>query len=337
VFDQFETFLIKEKKDSKHVKRGTRTVAMHLARLRTLQKSIPDLNAEDISKRLVVLYNNGNKGRSLNLYLHTLRIYGRYLKTDVYNTIDFFPEEAIHKTTMSDAEIEAFLALPPPTVTRYHWKSKGLISYVYDAKGWKVSSLFWKIFAFSGMRPGEVSSLTVDQIDFGRQVFIARGKTGQRNVPIAPILLPQLQAHITSLKTDYVFPVKRGLKSHGMSKTQWSKDFRGRIARLGIKRKGLTAHSLRHSFITRMLDENINLYTVQNIIGHKQGSPITAQYYHYGTKRGQAAIKQDPLSRKNLSKTERIIQGRKALEDLGFTVFESQEIGGQIRYMVTDE
>jgi site-specific recombinase XerD len=327
----FRLFLIKEKKSAKQAMRGTHTVLLHLSRLQTLRKHVPDLSVANIQQHLLSLFESGCKGRSLNNYIHTLHIYGRFLQTETYLSLEFFPEEAIKKSIMSDQEIELFLSLPPTPVTRYHWKSKSQITYAGDKKAWTKNTLFWKVFAYSGMRPGEVASLSVASLDFGRGVFIANGKTGERFVPIAPILIPELQEYIKNLTTQMLFP---GRGTNGsFAKSSWSEDFQQRIRRLDIKRTGLTANSLRHSFITRMLDADINVFKVQDIVGHKR-LETTRGYYKLTTKSLVKTITQDPLTtpilRQRLSYNERFTQFRhivrQALSDLAKDTTEEQEM-----------
>lgn len=43
--------------------------------------------------------------------------------------------------------------------------------------------------------------------------------------------------------------------------------------------KDITMHSLRHTFITRMQENNVQLYILQNWVGHAQGSEITTKVY----------------------------------------------------------
>jgi len=223
---------------------------------------------------------------------------------------------------MSDAEIEAFLSLPPPT------------NGERVKNNYAVWTLFFKILAYSGMRPGEVAHLAIDRVDFGRQVFVLEDtKTNTpRYVPIAPALLSDLTDHIKTLTGDKLFPSTRGgkFRQNGVvNDVDWGYNFHSRIKRLGIKRKNLRPYSLRPSFITRMLDEDVNIFKVQKIVGHRQIS-TTAHYTHLTTKDITRAINKDPLSRASLPYYERLKlfrEGtRKLLEDLAQSPEEEKEM-----------
>lgn len=291
----FSLFLLQEQQGKKR-KRQQQTAKLHIQALQRLRRHVPSLDPVAVSHYLLSLYEQERKGTYLNKYINTLKIYGRFLKTDIYDSLSYFPEDDYEKATMSDSEIEAFLQLSPPTITRInHGKT---LTYTFSGKKWNARQLFWKCLAYSGARPGEIASLTVDSVDFGRQVFTVYGKTGKRIVPIAPLLIQELTEYLTTLTTDKLFPA--------MNEDTWLYDFHQRIKRLGIKRKNLTPYSLRHSFITRMLDEDINVFKVQDIVGHKQ-LETTRGYYHLTTKGIVKTISLDPLTRPTLPYNQRFI------------------------------
>ena len=183
-----------------------------------------------------------------------------------------------------------------------------------------MKTLFWKCLAYSGARPGEIAHLQIGDVDFGRQIFLVNGKTGHRQIPIASNLLPELTEYIKNLSGDYLFPSRKG----GISKrqlapviddTDWGYDFHQRIKRLGIKRKNLTPYSLRHSFVTRMLSEDINIFKVQKIVGHRRIT-TTQQYTHLTTKDMIQTISQDPLARHQKTSEERYKHFRSKVREL---------------------
>lgn len=305
---QFKLFLIQEQSGKKRL-RSARTVELHLQLYRRLKQEVPDLSPDGIMTYLLSLYESGRKGTYLNDFIDTIHVFGRFKQTEIYKPLRYFPEEAYEKATMSDQEIERFLALPCPTITRTDTRTENgkLLTYTIGSKRWQVKTMFWKIVAYSGMRLGEVAHLTVDSVDFGRQVFLADGKTGPRLVPIAPAILPDVQTYVQSLETAYLFPAQRGgMTRQGgvINDVAWGYDFHQRLKRLGIKRKNLTPYSLRHSFITRMLSEDVSLPKVQKMVGHRR-IDTTMRYTHLTTKDIVKAISKDPLGLKHLSYNER--------------------------------
>ena len=48
----------------------------------------------------------------------------------------------------------------------------------------------------------------------------------------------------------------------------------------GIKKKGYSAHSFRHSFATRLIEKNVNIFMVQSLLGHSS-LDSTRIYIHF--------------------------------------------------------
>lgn len=317
----FKYYLIQEGK-----KPGT--VQFHCNNFSRLLKECPSLSLTEVMSFILLLKEKNLSSCYVNKFIATLRIYGQYKQTTLYNELRFYKVQKTVKATMSEREIEDFLALPCVYITRPHGKSKKLITYQHDVKGYARWTLFFKILAYSGMRCGEVAQLTVEAVDFGRKVFVLYDtKTNTpRYVPIAPSLLHDLTEHLKSLEGKYLFPAKGG---GFITQESWGVEFRKRIKRLGITRTNLTPYSLRHSFITRMLDEDINLFKVQKIVGHKR-IQTTADYMHLTTKDITKTIAKDPLSRQSLTYEERFKQFREGVRELlqsfALTVEEEKEM-----------
>jgi len=314
----FKSYLLRQGK-------ARATIENYLSSIRLLLKTSPELIKVDLEEYLTSQLEGGKSPSQLNNLVMALRHYGDYIGIN-YRDIKYFTVKETYKSTLSDQEIEAFLALPLPTKKISKWyqknKDKGYLKERY-----KLMTLFFSILAYSGMRPNEVAQLTIDSIDFGRGFFILeRTKTTPRHVPIAPGLLDDLTAHIKELKGKYLFYGRFG---EPVQRHAWQDHFKERITRLGIKRNKLTTYSLRHSFITRMLGEDVNLMKVQKIVGHKK-IETTANYTHLTTKDMTTAIRKDPLSRTNLPLYERVKMFRelafKLLEDFANNPDEEREL-----------
>jgi integrase len=232
-------------------------------------------------------------------------VWGHFLGEDW--KIKQFKDKAAIKSTLSDEEIERIITMKP----WYCRQSKE------DFSRW---SLFYKIMAYTGMRPGEVAHLTVDRVDFGRSVFCLEDtKTNEpRLVPISPALLPDLQSYIPTLTTSYLFARLRKGKVGDcvVGNEDWCYNFHVRLHRLGIKRPHLSVYSLRHSFITRLLEEDVNIFKVQKIVGHRR-TDTTAVYTHLTTKDIVRTIEHDRLSWNKLDVHKKIEMIRDYIISLG--------------------
>lgn len=297
--ENFKLYLA-ERRGKKAVKVSTRAVRLHT--LKRLMDEVSDLEVEPL-RLLFTDFREIYSQSYVNQLIVTLHIYGEYKQTDKYKIFKLDKVDHAEKTTLSDSEIEAFLAL-------------------FNQK-WK---LFFSILCFSGMRPGECASLSCQSVDLGRRVFMVTGKTGFRPVPIASSLLQPLTDYMKSLEGELLFAGRNGTT---MSREAWKQQFDKGIKQLGIKRKGLTCHSLRHSFITRMLSEDVNIFKVKRIVGHKR-TETTELYTHLVTKDLEKALLKDPLSRQSLGYYKRFKLFRegvtKLLEDFALTPQEEKEM-----------
>lgn len=131
-----------------------------------------------------------------------------------------------------------------------------------------------RIAFYSGMRLGEILSARVD----GGRWHLDDTKNGEpRIVPIHPRVWTA--AHNTSRK-----PAKITVQSY----------FREAARALG--HKDLHFHDLRHSAASEMINNDIDLYTVGAVLGHRD-QRSTARYSHLATRSLDLAIKK--IGRKN--------------------------------------
>jgi len=295
-------FFLKDRKRS--------TVRNYNLTLNRLVKECKVLNYHKAQAFLTKLKNEGKRGSYINKFVDCLRLWGQYTHDRKLAKFPFFKEEIFIKATMSDEEIEAFLNLSP--IIRKRISKSGKLFYsTCDPDLYKVWTLFFGIMAFTGMRPGEVAHLKVEDVDFGRSVFILEDtKTNEpRFVPIPPNLSNDIKQFLSRIKSEYLFASRRGGDHNGEGKVfdsiDWFYNFHTRIKRLGITRRNLSVYSLRHSFITRMLEEDVNIFKVQKIVGHHR-IDTTAQYEHLTTKDICESIKRLPLIKKTLSPLDKL-------------------------------
>ena len=134
-----------------------------------------------------------------------------------------------------------------------------------------------------GLRIGEVVRLRVADIDSARGVLVVRQGKGQKDrlVPLAPGLLAELRAYWRRYRpVDWLFPgQKRGQHLHPGA---LQRVFARLVRPLGF-RKGVSMHTLRHSYATHMLEAGVDVVTLQHLLGHRDLS-TTARYLHVSTR-----------------------------------------------------
>lgn len=144
-------------------------------------------------------------------------------------------------------------------------------------------SAILEIFYSCGLRISELVGLDIADVDFIGGVLKARGKgKKERMVPAGDTALSVLKKYIDKRKkqSPALFLNARGVRIT-------DRGVRGIVMKYlrqaGI-RKGISPHTLRHSFATHLLNRGADLRTVQELLGHANLA-TTQIYTHLTTER----------------------------------------------------
>ncbi len=128
----------------------------------------------------------------------------------------------------------------------------------------------------SGLRRAELLNLKINDIDSNRMVInVLGGKGGKDRITVlSPAVLKLLREYYRFYKPKvYLFEGAKGEKYSGSSVSRVIDKAR---IRANIKKK-VTAHMLRHSFATHLLEAGTDLRTIQVLLGHS--SSRTTEIY----------------------------------------------------------
>lgn len=148
-----------------------------------------------------------------------------------------------------------------------------------------------------GLRLSEALSLQVSDIDGARMmIHVHRGKGAKdRYVPLPDTTLTLLRKYwATHRNENLIFP-KRGRKFMGgttahvpMPPSSIDTALRKAVRLSGIRKKGISIHTLRHCYATHLLEAGVNLRVIQRILGHSSLT-TTMIYLHLTTKGSEEA------------------------------------------------
>jgi len=169
------------------------------------------------------------------------------------------------------------------------------ITRMENAAGSERDKLIVRVLADTGIRVGELVNLrTSDVIDRDGEKFIrARGKTGERLVPI-PKLYARLRRFATETRpkratSDRVFLAERR-RPHAaglgpLTESGVQQVVREVAEQAGVSRAGRPVHPhlFRHSFMTYQLQRDMHPMQLKRIVGHKTTKMIDEIYEHLGT------------------------------------------------------
>ena len=132
--------------------------------------------------------------------------------------------------------------------------------------------LLLALFAYAGLRRGELLGLDWDDVDLERRLLrVRRAKGGrQRVVPIHPALVPLFVNYLAVRGPDTERALFVGVQGRRLSPTIMTQTFLRYARAAGVtERKRVTPHTLRHVFASELLHAGANLRQIQELLGHK--------------------------------------------------------------------
>jgi integrase len=140
----------------------------------------------------------------------------------------------------------------------------------------------------TGLRRSNILSLTLEQVDFNRDLIVVpETKNGEPvSIPMTDRVRRVLHQHISArrVSSPYVFTDEEG-RCYSVYKV--SVAFKRACERAGIE--NLRFHDLRHDFASSLVQNNVPLYRVQALLGHKD-SRMTQRYAHLAPQNLRDAI-----------------------------------------------
>ncbi|MHB8908411.1 MAG: tyrosine-type recombinase/integrase [Syntrophales bacterium] len=162
---------------------------------------------------------------------------------------------------------------------------------------------------FAGLRFGEIASLTWQDIDLSKEVLTIRdAKAGSRYAFLTKQAVEVLKSRPQGKPSDYVFQKRKANKKENEKEAGQAVNFAKRkMDRISVTfartvedlklnegiddpRLQICFHSCRHSYASWLIDQGVDLYTVQRLLGHKT-NVMTQRYAHLSENRRKDAAK----------------------------------------------
>lgn len=127
------------------------------------------------------------------------------------------------------------------------------------------------MFYGTGMRLDELCKLKMSCIDAkNAQVKIEKGKGNKDRITILPKkLLEDLRCHYRNERPD-IYLFEGNTPGRSMSNGAVQVAVRNAMVNAGFPKGRYSAHSLRHSFATHLLDAGVDLHTIKELLGHSK-------------------------------------------------------------------
>jgi site-specific recombinase XerD len=136
----------------------------------------------------------------------------------------------------------------------------------------KRDALLIKLMAESGLRVSECVSICTEDVNFARQEILIKGKNKmERIVPLTTDCANLLKNHIASLSGESGFIFLNNL-GRIISRRSVSNMIQKFAFKCGFKNN--TAHSLRRSCATNLLNKNVDIDLISKLLGHRDKNSI---------------------------------------------------------------
>ncbi len=313
-FLTFETYLLK---NGKH----KNTVEKHLKNLAAIGKRINSFSEIDLF--LAGLKKQNRSHACINAYIDTIRLLITCFELPYEKPKHVKKLTISVKETLTTEEIRALIDLPcPARCEKYQFQK---------------FSLFLRVLAETGCRPGELAKTTKDSFRPDR-LILNETKTGNpRSVPISEDLYSEARRMpveefiissgsylgnggnnssqvIVESNRGYIFTTstKRLYSDHS-----WDHAFKKRLRILGINRPGITIYSLRHSFATECRRQKMELDMLSQIMGSSV-EMIAKTYSHLDLRDLKIALSRHPLMRNSSDPMDLLQAFQETLRTFGF-------------------
>ena len=228
-----------------------------------LGRSPDTASFEDVRRYQLHLATSGVGVPSLNHTVSTLRFFFKVTlgRSEIENHTQFVREPRKLPVVLSPEEVARFLDAAPGL------KYKAALSAAYGA----------------GLRVSEVVALKVSDIDSKRMVIrIEQGKGHKdRYVMLSPRLLELLRAWYKAARPQgWLFPGLNPVNPMTTRQLARACHAAAHMAEIG---KRVSPHTLRHSFATHLLEQNVDVRVIQVLLGHAK-LDTTALYTRVATK-----------------------------------------------------
>jgi integrase/recombinase XerD len=243
-----------------------------------LGRSPDTASFEDVRRYQLHLTISGVGVPTVNQTVSTLRFFFKVTlgRSDIVNHTQFVHEPRKLPVVLSPEEVGRLLDAAPGL------KYKAALSVAYGA----------------GLRVSEVVALKVSDIDSKRMVIrIEQGKGRKdRYAMLSPYLLELLRAWWKVARPQgWLFPGRDRVNPLTTRQLNRACHAAAQIASLG---KIVSLHTLRHSFATHLLEQNIDIRVIQVLLGHAK-LDTTALYTRVATKTIRAIVSPlDHITRK---------------------------------------
>ena len=260
-----------------------------------------DISSENISAFVRYLSNKAYSIKTINRKISTIKGFCKFLTEEKLISADLLFDITRPK---KESPLPKFLS--PKQIEQLYQTSHKSEKPAYK----RIATIIKLMFA-SGLRVSEVLSLSFSAINLNKNQILVKGKGAKERIVFFDDETKNiLQSYMVQTrpfflkknpKTNFLFP--SDLSNEGcLTRDAFFKSLKKLACRCGISPRLISPHTLRHSFATNLINHDVDLRSVQKMLGHENIS-TTEIYTHITNQRIiDSVLKKHPL--KNFSNEE---------------------------------
>ena len=266
----YENYLTKVKKAS------TNTISSYMRDIRQfsewLEKDVLEASQLNISDYLRFMEQDGRSAATISRSLASLKNFYSYLVSSGF----------CEKTPVTDIRVSRGEKKLPQILTGREIELLLSQPVCVDAKGYRDKAMLEVMYA-TGMRVSELIDLDLSDVNLAQGVIKCSTSKKNRIVPLYPAALRALTIYIRDIResmlaTDDESALFVNVNGSRMSRQGFWKLLKHYQETAHIE-KEITPHTLRHSFAVHLLENGVDLGSLQELMGHCDISS-TQMYTH---------------------------------------------------------
>lgn len=262
-------------------------------------QELSSLQIEDLEKYLAYLKENGSRSKTVSRKISCIREFYKFLQNERIITKN--PSIKL-KNPKIEKRLPEFLL--PEEIGRLCVAANCGQNFSLMRMGVMIRLMY-----STGLRVSELVSLPENAINYDLSQIIILGKgSKERIVPITKSVAKEVLLYseyrkefIGSRKNKWLFPSIRSQSGH-ITRDGFFKNLKKIAVLAGISPEKVHPHVLRHSFATKLINSNVDLRSIQKLLGHEHIA-TTEIYTHITTENLIKEVRsKHPLMRKESEK-----------------------------------
>ncbi len=241
-------------------------------------QKITDVTTEDIECSLKELKERGNTAKTLSRKISCIREFFKFLQSE--NIIKESPANKLITPKIGKA-LPDFLT--KEDIEKICMAAKSKRSFPFMRMHVMIELMY-----VAGLRVSELVSLPENAINYDMQQVLIHGKGNkERIVPVTKEVIRDILNYVEirdgfmgTRKSNWMFPSEKSLSGH-ITRDGFFKNLKKIAFEAGIPPEKVHPHILRHSFATRLVNNQVDLRSIQKMLGHE--NIVTTEIYTHIT------------------------------------------------------